>query len=341
MDLGISMACEATAAPGLAQRAEAAGFDRVWTTEFYDRSAIVPLAAMAATTASIGLGTAVAYAFARRPLLLAAEALDVDALSGGRLIMGLGTGERTRMRDWFGIDPREPAARMRELVDLLGQLWHVGERPVVHDGRHFSVRVTPVPGAAVPSRRAIPVYVAAFGPRMAEVAGAVADGILCHPFATPRYFHEVIQPRLTVAAQGAGRHEGPKVAWMPITTVAERPEVARREAAAQIAFYGQFQTFDRIFALHGFSEPVSRLRAAASQGDWREMISAVTEEMIDTFTLSGTASEVRDRFEDRRWHDAVILHTPSTMYYRPEGSGIAEGRYQENIDGLLDTFGRR
>ena len=338
--LGVSVACDVATAVDTGRRAERAGFDEVWTTEFYDRSAIVPLGALATLTNTIGLGSAIAYGFARAPVMLAAEARDVDELSGGRLVLGLGTAERARIRDWFGADPTAPAARMRDLVELLGELWKVRRQPVERDGPFYSVNIRPVAETAAPVREAVPVYVAAFGPRMAEVAGA-ADGVIAHPFASRRYFDEVIEPGLQRGAQAAGRASAPRVAFIVITTIAEDRAVARREAAAQIAFYGQFTTFDRVFALHGFDDEVAGVRAAAARGDWAAMIAAVTDEMIDTFTLAGTLDEVRDRKAAREWRDHLILHTPSTLFYRPEGSGLLPGRYHENLSAIVEGFGNR
>ena len=102
-----------------ARQAEEAGFESVWTTEFPDHSATVGLAAVALATERVTLGTAIAYAFGRTPLVLAAEARDLDALSDRRLILGLGTGTKRMQRDWHGLDGDHPAPRMEELVPLL------------------------------------------------------------------------------------------------------------------------------------------------------------------------------------------------------------------------------
>ena len=107
----------------VSRRAEQAGFSSVWTTEFYERSAPVSLAVMAQSTTEATIGSAIAYAVGRSPLVLAAEARDIDELSGGRLILGLGTGTRTMQRDWHGVDPEAPAVRVEELVPLLRRFW--------------------------------------------------------------------------------------------------------------------------------------------------------------------------------------------------------------------------
>ncbi|HEY8638453.1 MAG TPA: LLM class flavin-dependent oxidoreductase, partial [Solirubrobacteraceae bacterium] len=113
-----------------ARLAEAAGFESVWATEFYDRSATIALAAMAQATERIELGSAIAYAFGRTPLVLAAEARDLDELSGGRLTLGLGTGTRRMQQEWHGLDGNHPAPRMEELVPLLRRLWRLHDGPL-------------------------------------------------------------------------------------------------------------------------------------------------------------------------------------------------------------------
>ena len=113
-----------------AREAEVAGFESVWTTEFPDHSATVGLAAVALATERVTLGTAIAYAFGRTPLVLAAEARDLDALSAGRLILGLGTGTQRMQRDWHGLDGDHPAPRMEELVPLLRALLRLNEGPL-------------------------------------------------------------------------------------------------------------------------------------------------------------------------------------------------------------------
>ena len=143
-----------------ARLAEAAGFESVWATEFYDRSATVALAAMAHATTTIELGSAIAYAFGRTPVVLAAEARDLDELSDGRLTLGLGTGTRRMQREWHGLDGEHPASRMEELVPLLRQIWRLHEGPLDHEGRFYRMRVTPTAMVAAPLRTAIPIYMA-------------------------------------------------------------------------------------------------------------------------------------------------------------------------------------
>ena len=164
-----------------AAAADRLGFHSTWTPEFYTRSAIVTLAAMGARTTSCRVGSSIAYAVGRSPLVLATEARSLDEVCGGRLVLGLGTGTRRMMSSWHGVDPDGPASRLEELVPLLRRLWRLDEGPVTHHGRFYDVDISPTAEADPPLRRRIPIFTAGVNPRMVEVAGRVADGFLGHP----------------------------------------------------------------------------------------------------------------------------------------------------------------
>src|SRR5439155_19420606 len=201
-----------------------AGFESGWSTEFSDRSATIGAAAMAQATSDIELGTAIAYAFGRTPLVLAAETRDLDELSGGRITIGLGTGTRRMQRDWHGLDGEHPASRMEELVPLLRRLWRLHEEPVEHDGRFYRLHVEPTAPPREPLRLDTPIYMAGVNARMIEAAGAVADGLVGHPLVTPAYVREVARPALARGAERAGRTEAPPIAGYLTSCVSEDRE---------------------------------------------------------------------------------------------------------------------
>src|SRR5438270_6766890 len=215
-----------------ARLAEAAGFESVWATEFYDRSATIALAAMAEATERIELGTAIAYAFGRTPLVLAAEARDLDELSGGRFTLGLGTGTRRMQQDWHGLDGEHPASRMEELVPLIRKLWDLDQGPVEHEGRFYRVKVKPTAPAQPPLRRNLPIYMAGVNPRMVEAAGRVADGLVGHPLFTAEYVRDVVRPALAKGAEHAGRDAPVPIAAYLSCSVAHDCEAAGSAARA-------------------------------------------------------------------------------------------------------------
>jgi probable F420-dependent oxidoreductase len=296
-----------------ARLAEGAGFASVWATEFYDRSATVALAAMAQATSTIELGSAIAYGFGRTPLVLAAEARDLDELSDGRITLGLGTGTRRMQQDWHGLDGEHPASRMEELVPLLRRLWLLHEGPIEHDGRFYRLHVQPTAPPRPPLRADIPIYMAGVNARMIEAAGAVADGLVGHPLFTPEYVNEVVRPALARGAERAGHASAPPIAGYLTCSVGEDRDAARRDAAAVIAFNSTVKTYRATHRVSGFEAQADAIRAAWSAGDGEGMVAAVSDEMIDAIALAGTPDEVRARFAER-WagvYERTLLWPPS------------------------------
>jgi probable F420-dependent oxidoreductase len=319
----------------ITRRAEDAGFDAAWSGEFLNRSAIVSAAAMAAVTSRIGVGTAIAYAAGRSPLVLANDARFLDEMSGGRFTLGLGTGTRRMMTDWLGVtDPDGPAARIEELVPLLRQLWCLHEGPVRHAGRFYSVDIRPAAEITPPLRAAIPVYTAGVNPRMIEAAGRVADGLVCHPTVTGRYLQDVALPAIARGAQRAGRAGGAvKLKGVVICSIADDSAVARREAAAQVAFYAAPKAYGPVLEASGFGAEAAAIRCAFAAGDHQAMTDAVSPAMLEQMAVAGTADEVRDALPEleKRYHHAALYSPSFTL--PPE-------RVADNTQAIIDTFAR-
>ncbi|MCW2786656.1 MAG: 5,10-methylenetetrahydromethanopterin reductase [Marmoricola sp.] len=326
---GITEARETAAA------AAEAGFDMAWSGEFLNRSAVVTVAAMAAAGHGIGVGTAIAYAVGRSPLVLANDARYLDELSGGRFVLGLGTGTRTMMTQWHGVlDPDAPALRMEELVPLIRRLWSLDRGRVQHSGRFYSLDITPTAEIDAPLRREIPIYTAGVNPRMIEVAGRVSEGLICHPTVTPRYLESVVQPAL---ARGAAKASAPRsralLSGVVICAIADSTISARREAAAQIAFYAAPKSYAPVLEACGFGSEAAEIRAAFLRGDHEAMIDAVSDRMIDEMAVAGTPAEVRESFpEFERRYDHVSLYSPSFT--------LSPERVSENTAAIVETFAR-
>lgn len=282
-----------------AQLCEEAGLESVWGTEFYDRSAPVGIAAMANATERVTLGSAIAYAFGRTPIVQAAEARDLDVLSGGRLIYGLGTGTRRMQQDWHGLDGEHPASRMEELVPLLRRLLVLHEGPIDHEGRFYRLKVSPTVQVEPPLRTDIPFYMAGVNPRMCEAAGRVADGLIGHPLFTVEYVRDVVRPALAKGAEKTGRDSAVPIAGYLTCCVNEDREQARAAAKGIVAFNSTVKTYGVIHRHHGFEEQADKIREAWKGGDFASAVNFVTDEMLDTIALAGTPDEVRERFAER------------------------------------------
>ena len=343
--LGVALACGPADALDLAVRAEQAGFDSVWTTEFSWRSATVPMAAIAVATNRVTIGSAIAYALGRSPAVLAAEARDIDELSGGRLVLGLGSAQPARIRDWLGVEPTDVTGRVAEVVEAVRSLWHIGPAPVQYRGQHYSVAVGAHAGAYPPRSPRLPVLLAAVNRRMVHAAGAVADGLIAHPIVDGAALTELVRPQLEAAAASAGREQPPTVAAMLIAVVNDDEEAARRDAAAQIAFYAQHPAYAPLMRHYGFEPAAAAIRAAAAD-DWEAAASAVTDEMVDRLAAAGSTRLVGRRVGERleaRDCETLILHTPSMLMSNPaaRASGDPGRTYREHVERLIDAFGRR
>jgi probable F420-dependent oxidoreductase len=280
----------------LAREAEEAGFEGVWVSELYNRSATVPMATLAAATSRVLVGSNIAYGPGRSPLIWAAEARDLDELSEGRLVLGLGTGTRGMLENWLSVSGESPAARTVELVEVLRKLWRLHEGPVRHEGRFYTVNVAPTMETPPPFQEHLPIWTAGVNPGMIRAAGRVADGLVGHPMFTRRYLDEVVRPELAKGAVATGRHlDGFQVMGIRICAVAEGEsdlEEARRRAAFAVAQYAASRVYDRLFALHGWTAEQERIREAARAKDPAGMVAAVPDAAIDECTIVCTATDL-------------------------------------------------
>jgi len=283
-------------AADLVRRAEAAGFECAWTSELYNRSATISLATFAVASTGIGIDSNIAYGVGRSPLMWAAEARDLDELSGGRLRLGLGNGTRGMMENWHGVDGAAPADRMAELIEVLRKLWRLHEGPVDHDGRFYRLHIRPTMETAAPVRESLPIWIAGVNPRMVAIAGRSADGLIGHPMYTGTYVREVVRPQVEGAAASVGRNSGDvTVMGILICHVTEDVEAGRRELAYAIAQYAASKVYDRLFELHGWTSYQLRIREAARDRDREAMVAAVPDEAIDAIGVVCRPGELMAR----------------------------------------------
>ena len=319
----------------LARRAEAAGFDAVFGIEFFNQHAFATLGAIAHATRRVRIGTGIANAFTRSPVVHGTAALDLDELSGGRFVLGLGSGTRRMNEAWFGVPYARPAARMAELVRLLRALFGatggVGFR---FDGEFWRIAI-PVFSRPDAVREAIPIWVAGVNERMVEAAGATADALVGHPIASRRWHRERTLPWLRAAEAAAGRAPG-SCRLAPYVMTSIHPDRARalRECKGQIGFYFTVSVYHTILAFHGLPEVASACRAALGRFDVRAMAEAIPDALVEEIALVATPEEAHERLA--AWSDL----TDQPLFYAPT-VGVAPQRVRANLDAILATFGAR
>jgi probable F420-dependent oxidoreductase len=308
-----------------ARAADARGMHSVWTTEFFHQHGFVRLAAVAAATSKIQVGTAIAYAFMRTPMLAASAAMDVDEISGGRVILGLGSGTRSMNEKWYSVPfDHPPAPRMREAIGVIRAAIAAQKGGgLKFEGKYYSIQIPQYarPGAARPE---IPIYVAAVNRGMIRTAAAAADGLIGHPIVTRKYILEVVLPEL----EGSTCELAPYV----VCAISNDRDQARREARAQIAFYYTTRLYHSVLDVHGWRPVGEEIAQAFRRMDFKAMAEAVPDELVDAIAITGRPDEVRDQI--RQWEglaDHLLLYTPSV--------GSSPERAQENLIAITETFG--
>ena len=284
---------------------EEIGYDRAFSFEA-KHDPFIPLAVAAEHTERIQLGTAIAIAFARTPMTLANVAWDLQAVTGGRFVLGLGSQIRPHIEQRFSMPWGNPVARMDELVRgvrAIWATWETGDR-LAFDGKYYThTRMIPAfsPG---PNPYGLPsIFTAGFGPQMTEVAGRVADGFLVHPVNSRRSLQELTLPALERGAAAAGRSvdDIEVVCVTIVVTGRTEEELARsREAVReQLAFYGTTPAYLPVFELHGYGGLHPELQALARQDRWKEMAALIDDDLIETIAVVGEPDDVAAKIRAR------------------------------------------
>lgn len=282
----------------LAQAAEAAGFASLWTNELYSHSATIPMAVLGHRTERAQIASGIAYGVGRSPLTLATEARDLDEVTGGRLLLGIGNGTARMMADWHGVSGESPAVRMEELVDLIRKLWRLHEEPVKHEGRFYRVDLRAVMPMEPPLRERLPIMTAGVNERMIVAAGRVADALCGHPMFTNRYLDEVVSPALATGAADRGRDPSAiSIVREVMCVVDDDIEKARAQLAFAIAQYAASRVFVRLFDIHGWSAKRDAIAAAVRTRDPVAIVDAVGDEIVDQIGVTCRPEDLPEQLD--------------------------------------------
>lgn len=279
-----------------AERAEALGYESVWVAEGHGGDQFAVLAACALRTRRVRLGTAISSVFVRTAPTIAMAAAAVDELSGGRFVLGLGSSHRVQVEPEHGVEYSRPLARVRDTVAVVRALLRDGEAGHAGD----TVRIERFDLWFEPLRREIPVYLSALFPKMTELCGEIADGVIL----TRGTLASASTARAHVAA-GAARAGRPAAAveiasLLPASVASDRKD-ALAAARPGLAFYaGFFPRYNRLLAENGFPDEAAAVAKAWAAGDTSGAERAVTDEMIAATGIAGTPAECRDRLDAYR-----------------------------------------
>ncbi|MDQ1382930.1 MAG: hypothetical protein QOG65_309 [Actinomycetota bacterium] len=289
-----------------ARELEELGYDGLLTAET-GHDAFLPIALAAEHTDRIELATGIAVAFARTPMVLAYTANDLQQMSKGRFVLGLGSQIKPHIEKRFSMPWSHPARRMREYILALQAIWSAwnDRTPLKFDGEFYKHTLMTPFFAPTPNPYGAPkVFLAAVGAMMTEVAGEVADGIIIHGFTTERYVKEVTMPAVERGLKKAGRDRSSFQVSGPLFVVTgttdEEIAAAATGVKQQIAFYGSTPAYRGVLELHGWGDLQTELNGLSKQGKWVEMGELIDDVVLHTFAVvagpEGVGAELKRRY---------------------------------------------
>jgi F420-dependent oxidoreductase-like protein len=290
--------------------AERLGASAVWVPEAWGQDALTPLAYLAGVTSTIKLGSGIVQVGARTPAMLAMSAMSLQALSGGRFLLGLGTSGPQVMEGWHGVKFTSPLTATRETIEIVRAVTH-GDR-LEYSGEVYRLPLPGGPGRALRSMLApveVPIYVAALGPRNLELTGALADGWIGNAFIPEKA--AAFLDHLSNGAASAGRTLADLDLVMPVAVelTDDVDEAARRHARGYAFTIGAMGSRDKnfynaAFARQGFGDDVRAVQDLWLAGKRDEAAERVPLEIGFKTNLLGPPDVIKERV--RLYRDAGI-----------------------------------
>lgn len=301
-----------------ARNAEACGYDCLWTSET-QHDPFLPLAVAATATSSIKLGTAIAVAFARSPMVIAQTAWDLQRGSAGRFILGLGSQVKAHIQRRFSVNFESPGPKLHEVVLALRAIWDCwqnGTQLGFHGQFYNFDLMTPFFNPGPIAHPNIPIYIAGVNAFMCRMAGEICDGLHVHPFHTTKYLREFVHPAVSEGLKISRRSREAFTyasACLVIVGDSERERAENAEAVRQqIAFYASTRTYEPVLAAHGWEAVGPELHRKSLQGDWKGMARLINDEMLDAVAVTGSyetiGKQLRERYSGLL--DRVSLYQP-------------------------------
>ncbi|NQW22915.1 MAG: LLM class flavin-dependent oxidoreductase [SAR202 cluster bacterium] len=297
--LGLRLGNEPQMSPAdiqsLASLAEELGYGEVWMTEGNGRDSLTQLTAIATATSRIGLGTGILPMFSRTPLITAMSAAGLSAVSDGRFILGLGVGNRPAVEDGHGVAYSQPLEHLRDMIQIVRRLLN-GEE-VTYQGKAIAVSGASL-GAAAPQGK-VPIYIAALGPRMLQLAGEIADGVLLS-WTASSYLEQAIQLVRDGAAKVGRDQSEVEISGYLRVAVTDDLAAGRASLQLQIARYASSSHYRAFFQDTGFDREMAGVVSARDHRDDPASAAAISESMQQEVGVVGSAADCRERLDQLR-----------------------------------------
>jgi len=316
-----------------AKAMESLGLGGIWAPQVYGPP-WVALGACAAVTQKITLASGIALAFVRSPFETAMAAMDMDRISGGRFVLGLGPSVRSWSEGFFGMPYGRPVEHLREVVQIIRlvvEKSHTGELKSFQ-GKYHTHDWTEFQPLAQPVRTHIPIWIAAVRQPLIRLAAEVADGVIGHPIWSIQWARNQAMQALEEGLRKSGRQRSDIHfnAWFWVIVNPDRRE-AVEDAKATVAFYAGIQQYEPYFAAHGFQGEAQRCQQWVKQGNYAAGAREVTDEMAQTFVICGDADEVRRRL-------APVLEMVDSVTLVPPIGGLPPEKVAAYGQAIAETF---
>ncbi|HKI73032.1 MAG TPA: TIGR03617 family F420-dependent LLM class oxidoreductase [Pseudomonadales bacterium] len=293
--------------PDAARRAEASGFDYISCGEL-SHDSMLTMTVAAGATRDIDMMTSVTIAFPRSPMVLAMEAWDLAAYSGGRFNIGLGSQVKGHNERRFGGTWTAPAPRMKEYIQMMKAIWDCWQKGTRPEFLGKSYRFTLMTPNFNPGPLDVPrpkIYLAVVGDAMARVAGEVADGILPHGgIMTDKYMREVLLPNVKIGLERSGRTwDDIEIAASGYTVYGEDDEEIAKgldSLRQSLSFYGSTRTYHDVLELHGLKYLGDKLHALSLNGEWQKMKDVITDDELLELAQVSTYDKMPEFIRDNR-----------------------------------------
>ena len=296
------------AAADAAIRAREIGYDGFFTAETQN-DPFLPLALASSAVPDLEIGTGIAVAFPRSPMVTAMIAWDLARMSGGKFMLGLGTQVRAHITRRFSSTWGRPGPQLRDYIQAMRAIWDTWQnaRPLSYEGEYYNFSLmTPFFNPGPIGHPDVPIYIAGVGPYLSHLAGELCDGFHVHPFHTAKYLDEDVLPRIAAGAAASGRtlDDVERVTAMFVVTGETQGEIeqAMEPVRQQISFYGSTPSYAPIFEANDWDFN-DQLRSMSRRGEWDKMVSVVPDEAVAEVAVVAPIDElgsaIRERCEGR------------------------------------------
>ena len=304
-----------------AQSLEKAGVEVLWASELYGFDGVSLMGFLACATETVQIGSSILPFYSRTPTLLAMSAAGIDALSGGRCILGIGSSGPQVIEGFHGVPFDAPVGRVEEIIDICRTVWR--REPIHHNGRHYQIPLPPGEGLGLgkplkmidhPVRDRIPIFVASLGPKNVESTARYADGWLPIFFWPERVGEVWGEPLARGAKQRDPSLDPLEIVAGGTVAIGDDLEELRQAARPQLALYiggmgaADMNFYNDLACRYGLEDAAKRIQELYLDGHKEEAAREVPQELIDSTSMIGPAGYVRDRLAAYKEAGVTILN---------------------------------